>query len=183
MINLKSLKVIALALSIIIVLNLFINIGIKTFYPAPKLEEYCDFENKGVYDTEDSCEEVGGKWITGNSLSSQGGVVMPRSIDGEFKNYCNVFFSCRGEYEDAREFYERNVFIVLIIAGLIALGVGYGIQSTSSVSSGFIFGGVLSFIIGTIRYWSNMDDYLRFIILGIVLIILIWIGYKKINKD
>jgi len=32
------------------------------------------------------------------------------------------------------------------------------------------------------RYWSDLPDFGRFIILGITLIILIWLGYKKIAK-
>jgi len=42
-------------------------------------------------------------------------------------------------------------------------------------------GGVLTIIYGTIAYWSELADWARFIILGITLAILIWIGYKKLK--
>jgi len=52
----------------------------------------------------------------------------------------------------------------------------------ASVSSGLMGGGILAIIYGTMRYWSDLPDFGRFIILGITLIILIWLGYKKIAK-
>ncbi|MBU2263298.1 hypothetical protein KJ750_01400, partial [Patescibacteria group bacterium] len=58
---------------------------------------------------------------------------------------------------------------------------GFVISQSEAVALGFSFGGILSLIIGTIRYWSGMDDYLRFIILGVALAILIWMGIKKLK--
>ena len=81
-----------------------------------------------------------------------------------------------------QNFYNRNVFIILEIAGLIAFLLGLFAINAKAVSNGFLGGGVLSLIIGTVRYWSGMDDYLRFGILGIALAILIWVGYKKIRS-
>lgn len=181
--RLNTIKVAALALSIIIVLNAFINIGVKTFYPGPEFEDFCGLVENKQHDTQNSCEEAGGKWITAINVGLERRAVAPKLIGEDFTEYCDVTFTCRGELQDARELYDRNVFIILIVAGLLSLGIGYGISSSEAVSSGLVFGGVLSFIIGTLRYWSNMNDYSRFIILGLVLIILIWIGYKKINKQ
>lgn len=181
--RLNTIKVVALALSIIIVFNAFINIGVKTFYPAPEFNDFCgDIENK-QYKNQEACEEIGGKWIMALNINMEYRPIAPKLAGEEFREYCDSTFSCRGELEDARELYDRNVFIILLIAGLLSLGVGYSLSSSEAVSSGLVFGGVLSFIIGTLRYWSNMNDYSRFIILGLVLIILIWIGYKKINKQ
>ena len=55
--------------------------------------------------------------------------------------------------------------------------------ASESVGAGVLGGGVLIVIYGTIRYWGDMSKYLRIIILGIVLFILIWIGYKKIEDN
>ena len=55
-------------------------------------------------------------------------------------------------------------------------------MNMASVSSGIMSGGILTIIYGTIRYWSDLPDYGRFIILGLTLIILIWLGYKRISK-
>ncbi len=184
MTNLNTLKSIALALSIIIVLNAFINIGVKTFYPAPEFEDFCSVVENKQYKTQESCEAVGGKWIISihDGLEARTIAPPPKPVN-DFTEYCDSSFSCRAEFQDARELYDRNVFIILVIAGLLSLGIGYRLSTSEAVSSGFVFGGVISFIIGVLRYWSNMNDYSRFIILGVVLIILIWIGYRKLNKS
>lgn len=181
--KLHAIKAVALAVSIVIVLNLFVNMGIDTFYPSPEFENFCaDVEGK-VLDTRDACEAVGGEWIVPGQ-AFEGGRYSPVPVTKEDAvEYCDAYAGCRDEYEVAREVYDRNVFIILVIAGLISLGIGYGISAAEAVSSGLVFGGVLSFIIGTMRYWSNMDEYLRFIILGIVLAILIWIGYSKLSRS
>jgi|TARA_B100001971_G_scaffold171205_1_gene163467 hypothetical protein len=50
-----------------------------------------------------------------------------------------------------------------------------------AVVNGLMFGGILNIFIGIARYWSDMDEYLRFIISGVVLIVLIYIAYKKLK--
>ena len=53
------------------------------------------------------------------------------------------------------------------------------IASFEVVSLGLSLAGILSLIIGSMRYWSAMDDYLRVVILGLALAALIYIGIKK----
>jgi hypothetical protein len=95
--------------------------------------------------------------------------------------YCDLDFYCREEFEDVRQGYERNVFIIAVGLGIIALIVGIALK-LPNVSSGIMGGGILTILYGIIRYWSDLPDYGRFIILGIALVILIWLGYKKINR-
>ena len=80
-----------------------------------------------------------------------------------------------------RNIYFRNVFIISGIIGIIVIIIGVILHLTS-VSAGLFGGGVLTIIYGTISYWSELADWARFIILGIALGILIWLGYKKLNK-
>ncbi len=87
-------------------------------------------------------------------------------------NYCNKVFM------DAQEKYNRIVFISAGIVGILALIIGAAILALESVGTGIMFGGVLTIIYGTIRYWGNLPDVGRFIILGIALVVLIWLGYK-----
>ena len=58
-----------------------------------------------------------------------------------------------------------------IIAGIVV--------KAEAVANGFLFGGVLSLIIAAIRNWGQLQDVFKFIILGAVLALLIWIGYRK----
>ena len=84
-------------------------------------------------------------------------------------------------FQDERNIYNRNVFIVSGIIGIIIIIVGAVLHLTS-VSSGLFGGGVLTIIYGTMNYWSELGDIARFIILGIALGVLIYLGYKKFGK-
>lgn len=182
--NKYTLQKIALTLSIIIVLNLFFNYGIYTFYPSPKYDNFCTEETHKYYDKKESCEAIGGEWVA----YQQG--VYPKYIESTPQSnsetvkqteYCDNEATCRKQYEGIVSLYNRNVFIVLVILGVISVALGFFLVSVSAVSSGFLFGGLISFFIGTIRFWSNMDDYIRLIVLGIVLATLIWLGYRKLK--
>ncbi len=157
-------KKVGLALAIMIVFNLFVNVGIYTFYKGPEYDDYCaavvapDKEIK----TEARCAELNGSW--------QG-------------SYCDLYKSCNDQFQSVESVYNRNVFIVLVVIGTVALIAGLFLQQVSAVANGFMFGGIISIFIGTVRYWSNMDEYLRFAILGIVLAILIWLGVSKLRDS
>ena len=180
--NIKSFQKIALALSIIVVLNLVFNLGINTFYNGPDVDNFCGEETRQIYTTQNSCEATGGEWIETFPKEPR---FAPR-IEGElrFEPYCNAQAECRGEYQDARSLYNRNVFIFLVILGLISMGAGFVTTAVKAVSTGFLFGGLLSLIIASMRYWSDMNEFLRFATLIVTLVGLIWLGYKKLkDKD
>ena len=73
--------------------------------------------------------------------------------------------------------HNRNVFIISGIIGIIIIIIG-AILRITSVSAGLFGGGVLTIIYGTTNYWSELGDLARFVILGIALIVLIYLGYK-----
>lgn len=186
--KLHTIQSIALAAAIIIVLNLFINFGVRAFYKAPAYEDFCPAEKANrAYEDKAACETVGGLWYEPGSQGSPHGPypVRPSPLKGEIeepKGWCDAYFTCNKEFQEASSVYNRNVFIVLVIAGLIALMAGFLVRQSAAVSSGLIFGGVLSFIVGTVRYWSDMQEYLRFVILGIALAVLLWIGIRKLKR-
>lgn len=181
--RLQTIKTVALAAGIVIVFNAFVNMGVKTFYPRPEWNdpEFCGAVEGQTYETQEACEAVGGKWYESGEAAIKPSVRPPPAYYSEEpRSWCDAYFTCQKTFETARELYDRNVFIILVAAGLVALGAGWAISGSPAVSAGFVFGGVVSFIIGTARYWSAMDDYLRFIILGVALAILVWLGYRKI---
>lgn len=176
-----------LALAIVIVLNLFFNFGIKLVYKAPVYDDFCKAKQVNVSPkTQDACLAVGGQWnenyITGDYYRGEVVPMKPVPADGEVTGYCYEQFTCQKDFENANKLYNRNVFVSLVVLGLISLFAGYYLGQSAPVSLGLSMGGVLSFIIGSIRYWSDMDDYLRVVILGIALVSLIWFGIKKFNQ-
>ncbi len=172
-----------LVVGIVIVLNLFFTYAIKVFYPEPQYNNFCkEKQVRIVPDTKADCLTVGGQWTDGKyiqkNLPGYNTLEIP-IIKTESKGYCNPDFTCRQNYENATSFYGRNVFVALVILGVVSIIGSLFIASIEAVALGFSLGGVLALIIGTVRYWSAMDDYLRVVVLAIALIALIWIGIKK----
>lgn len=169
-----------LIVSIVIVLNLFFNFAISSFYPAPKYEDFCKAEQINVQPiTKDACVAIGGQWNESSSIEKvvSPAPTIPQKL--QTNSYCNSTFTCQKNYELKSNTYQRNVFVALIILGIISLLIGFMLTANSVVSLGLSFGGVLSLIIASIRYWSAMNEYIRVIILGVALVILVWIGIKK----
>jgi hypothetical protein len=171
-------KQIILSISIAIVFALFIGYGISTFYKAPKYEDFCPAElNTKSYTTQASCEKVGGQWTQSTYVCPSDGIKPCEP------GYCNVQYTCQKKYDATTAVYDRNVFVICLILGLSAIIVGGIFLGVESVGSGLMGGGVLTVIYGTIRYWGHAPDVLRFTILGIVLLVLVWMGYKKLNPE
>lgn len=171
-IELNKWKKLAMALSIVIILNVFFNVAIDTFYKMPNWENYCKPELNSVsYENKKTCEDAGGMWSENMGYPKEVGAT----------GYCNAQYTCQKEYGDASSVYNRNVFVVLTALGAVTIILALFAALPSSVSSGLLYGGLLSLIIGTVRFWSDMDDYIRFVVTGVVLILLITIGVKKMK--
>ncbi len=173
----------ALILGIIIVLNLFFNYTISLLYKAPAWDAFCPSSLTSVaYTDRAQCTEVGGQW---NETTSPVDVKNPQMTEPvrtlEVTGYCDATYTCQKTYQAAQSVYDRNVFIMLLILGVISLALGFFLTSYSAVSLGLSFGGVVSLIIGSMRYWSDMHDWLRVAVLAAALIALIWLGIKKIR--
>jgi len=173
-----------LSIAIAIVFVLFIGFGIASFYETPQREDFCDeniFERPFVRGLEKpgNCTFIEPDEDLKNQCRENGKITPKYDQDGCVESYfCET---CYNEFDDVRQIYNRNVFIVATGIGIIALIVGFALGMVS-VSSGLMGGGILLIIYGTMRYWSDLPDFGRFIILGITLGILIWLGYKKIAK-
>lgn len=171
-IELNKWKKLAMALSIVIILNVFFNVAIDTFYKMPDWQTYCpETLNSVSYENKTMCEDAGGMWSENMGYPKEVGVT----------GYCNAQYTCQKEYTDAFSVYNRNVFVVLTALGALTIIAALFTVLPNAVSSGLLYGGVLSLIIGTIRFWSDMDDYIRFIVTGVVLLLLITVGVKKMK--
>lgn len=160
-------------IAIAIVLNLFLTYAVDVVYDQPQYEDFCPVRQvvKEI-DTQADCLEVGGQWNPNVSDKSVQDVSVPAG-------YCDQDFTCRQKFEDESGIYNRNLFVVFVIVGALALMASVFLTGAEAVSLGLSFGGVLSFIIGSVTYWSDMNDLLRVAILGLALVALIWLAYKK----
>ena len=51
------------------------------------------------------------------------------------------------------------------------------------VGTGFIYGGILNILTGVIRYFSEMSRLLRFGVVLLALIIVVWVAIKRLGKE
>lgn len=176
----------ALIVGIVVVFNLFVNYATRTVYHEPKLDEFCpESQVRGDIVTKDACLSAGGQWTESPSMVTPEGGAEPRVAVPEkvTQSYCDEQFTCRKRFEEALKVYNRNVFVVFVVAGVFALAGSVFLSGSAAVSFGLAFGGTLAFIIGSITYWSDMNDWLRVIILGGALAVLIWLGYKRFSDE
>ena len=193
-----------LAIAIAIVFAFFIGFGIAAFYEEPKYDKFCPEHGPIIIETQKQCENNSGKWT-----DTQAGIYTPEKVGRDIgsneyicnkveetgtnmtfncqtikqleqKGYCDLYYYCNQKFQDVLEKYNRNVFIIATVIGIIALIVGIILKLTS-VSSGLMGGGILLIIYGLIRYWSGLQNYGRFIVMAIALAVLIWLGYKKLK--
>ena len=168
----SSIKAVILSIAIALISVFFFAYAIQSVYPAPEYENFCDIKPVKVnLNDETSCIEANGKWVDYER----------DSLDMEIRGYCDRDFACRGEYEDIRDVYERNVFFANLIIGISIFVIGFFL-AIEAVSGGLMGGGLILMFYGTIRYWGNLSDIWRTLLLGFSLVVLIWLGYKKLNK-
>ena len=174
--NQKNLKVVKISIivAIVIVMNMFFNYAVSLVYKEPV---YNDFFARSqiveVINTKEKCISVGGQWNE-NLKSVESGKT-------EIEGYCNENYTNQLNYENARKIYDKNVFITLTILGIVSLILG-GFIVAPVLAVAFSWGGVLSLFIASVRYWSQADNLIKVIILGLALGILVWLAIKKFNK-
>jgi len=171
-----------LIIGIAVVLNLFFAYAIKVAYPGQEREDFCPREQKiEKIETAEECIKQGGQWDESFVRPNPSG--SPTSGEGlNERGYCNREFICAQKYQDFREGYERNVFIILVVLGALTLGASFLSHFNQVLSTAFSFGGVLTFVVASIRYWELAPDWLHLLILGIALASLIWLGVKKFQE-
>jgi hypothetical protein len=141
----------ALILSIVIVINLFINVAVDLVYERPDYNEFCPVE-----------------------------LVRPEFENPEKFDY-KAQEECRGKYDIARDLYERNVFITLVILGVIILGLAFAFKTNAVLVNAMSLAAVLNFVIASMRYWGSAHELTKLIILFIALVALITIAYRKFS--
>jgi small-conductance mechanosensitive channel len=154
---------------IVILINLFAVYALQVAYPEPLYENFCKVEQvKQSFANEEECVGNGGQW---NASVGQGETLSSA--------YCNADFTCSKDHQQAYSLYSRNVFIVFVALGLFLLAGSLFIPGSTLVSSGLSFAGILALIIGSLGYWSDMNDILRLVILGVALVTVLYLAWKK----
>jgi len=165
---LENIKHYIVVIAIALVFVFFVAYFVQTVYPAPKYEDYCEIKPRVIEEevNQTYCEGVGGKWQA--------------SAGTKVGGYCDYDYTCSEEYDSVREGYENFLFYFNLVLGLIVVVVSFFLAA-EAVSAGFLAGGVIQILYGTIRNWVNLSDIFRTIMLGVALVVLVYVGYKKLK--
>jgi uncharacterized membrane protein len=172
-----------LGISIAIIFFMFCVYGTKLIYDSPERDDFC---NVSYYYPEkisgEGCDISSEIQIAVNECYDNDGI--PRyeyNDDGCIKSITCDF--CNNEFDKANSVYTKNLFLISLIIGVIAIIISVLIIQISSVSGGLMLGSLFFMIYGTAGYWRYMEDLFRFIILGAVLAVLVWLAYWLAKKN
>jgi len=159
-----SLKNVILGIAIVILTIAAVSYGINVIYERPNRQDYCP----EVYQitTSEACVEAGGVWYGGEDSS-------------ELKTIgrCDNKISCYKEYDDAREKYSKNLFLITLPLGILLIVGGVLIFGLEVVGGGLAGGGVGVILYGVMNYWQYSANLLKFMLSLIGLIIVIGLAY------
>ncbi|MGQ4808321.1 hypothetical protein NKDENANG_01703 [Candidatus Entotheonellaceae bacterium PAL068K] len=82
--------------------------------------------------------------------------------------------------EDSRRF-QQHLFFTAVPVGVLAIVIGVFLP-VPTVGTGLMFGGILNVCVGYSWYWRELSAVSRFLSLLIAFMILIFVGYKKIER-
>jgi hypothetical protein len=160
-------KKIALSLGLVILVNVFYFSGIQTFDQAPRYEDYYPQQAAEVNYEQGACEEYGGVWVKAQAGSTP------------FCDLNTVYTAQQKAFDTAQKAHQKTVFLISLPLGIFTLVLGLFAPLPMAVSSGLMYGGLLTSIIGTLGYWGHMEAYLQFGVSGLALLFLFILGVKK----
>jgi heme/copper-type cytochrome/quinol oxidase subunit 4 len=156
---------IILGLGTAIILGALINLGIRAFYPEPVAPDY-GMMVKPMIAYPAPCA-AGDKTC----------VAQLNVYNAEQQAQQDAFNQKQKEYQDAMRIYNRDVFIIANIVGIVVFIVGFWFVfttaiATQSVPIGIMIAGLWSIIYGYGRGWDSIDDRLKFFV-GLVVAALV----------
>ncbi len=153
----------------IIILTISVAIyGISTFYPEPDYSDYCDdFRYNIEINNSEQCDAAEGKWNEFNG---------PKPVEGA-EGYCNLNYYCEQEYSEVSEKRSKIIFLIAVPLGILVIILGALVFGLEAVGAGLMGGGVGIILYGVGGFWRFAQDWLKFLISLIGLVILIWFSY------
>ena len=180
-----SFKNVMLGIGVGVLAALFIGFLVEAAYTTPKNEDYCKNQFSAPIEKMPSngktCDYNYNQSFYNQCTNDKGFVDYQYDTNGcpvnESCNYCNR------DYQVVYEKYNRNLFYIIAPIALIMIILGlYLPASIDAIAGGSLFGGILLMIYVTIRVFGNLGKWTRVILLGLELILIIWIGIRKVKE-
>lgn len=147
-------KKFAVGFGIAIVLPMLVHYGVSTFSPAPKWEDRYSGYSYNRY--KDATAEEKAK------------IDQDREEAG--KKWCVK-----------EKIFQRNMFFIAVPTGIASIVLG-AVSPIQAIGTGLMFGGIFTLTEGYVFYWSELEDWMRFLSLLAAFIVLLFVGYRKLAK-
>ena len=147
-------KKIALGFGIAIILPMMIHYGVSTFSHAPKWEERYEANYYQNY----------------QNATPEQKVKLDKARQDKEKTW-----------KQKEKIFQTNLFFVAVPLGIASIIIG-AILPIQAIGTGLMFGGIFSITEGYMCYWSELQDWMRFLSLLVAFAVLIFIGYRKLAK-
>ena len=163
---------VVLGIATAFILAALITLGIKAFYPEP---QYPAYTNPVVPVA--PCASGDTACLNTQSVLAQ--------------QQADIVQQQEQTYEDAMQAYNRNLFIIANIIGIIMFAIGFWLIFGTALSSqgvpvGIMLAGLWSIIYGYGRGWDSTNDQLKFFIGLVIAVIVIggsmWLMQRHQNK-
>ena len=183
-----NLKNFVIGIAILILTITVVIQGVNTFYDGPEYSDFCpdakapyNFNEKGDRICPAVCiemYEIVNGTCTFNECGSGCGVDGITSFETEA--LCNLALegkNCYVLYDDAQEAYSRNIFLIALPIGIAIIALGALIFGLEAVGAGLMGGGVGIILWSVGGFWRFADDWLKFVLSLVGLIVVIWLAY------
>lgn len=179
-----NIKKLMLSLAVGILAALFIGFLIEAIYTSPKYDDYCNRQfdiPRPQVNNKELCDYTYDTDLRDQCTNEKGRIIQDYDENGcVIEETCDY---CEKEYKQASERYNRNLFYITAPIGLILIILGLYLSiGIDAIAGGILLGGILTMIQITTRIFGDLGKWPRVILLGLELIIVIWIGMKKIYK-
>lgn len=187
-----DIKQIAIIVGIAVIFTAFIIVAMEAFYESPQYDKVCNYTANGPYgpyapyekpamaeSANSNCEYVYYTEEVKKCYADKGQPIYNYTRD-KCPDYvkCDL---CNNLFEDANKKHSYISFMIVALIGIIAIVFGV-IYKIEFLGSGFMYGGIAVLFYATIRFLGNQNKYIRVLVLFIELLIVVWIGYKKLYK-
>lgn len=149
-------KKFALGFGIAVILPMLVHYGVSTVTPAPKWQDY--YGSCGYYYEENKNATPEQKTKLQNERNKK-----------------------QQAYKDSQKRFQQHLFVAAVPIGIAAIILG-ALSAIQAIGTGLMFGGIFTLMDGYICYWSELQDWMRFVSLLIAFIVLLFIGYRKLAK-
>jgi len=90
---------------------------------------------------------------------------------------------CSNNFTAALNDYQAKVFTILVVVGVLLVALSFFLKTNQVVSTALSLSGLLSLIIASMRYWSSANNWIKVVILGLALVILIALALRKFKTS